>query len=60
MTCRPSARTGVTVLTANMRMLNRMNGGTRVGGRIVWFNEYCAAVYPHRTCGRSERVSGFY
>jgi hypothetical protein len=41
-------------------MLNRMSGGTRVSGRIVYFNDYCAAVTPWKDCSRSERVSGVY
>jgi hypothetical protein len=40
MTCRPSAWAGDTVLSAKLRLLNRMSGVMRVSGRIVYFNEY--------------------
>ena len=41
-------------------MVNRVDGWTRVRGRIEYFNEYCADVTPSRDCTDSERVSGLY
>ena len=60
MSCRPSAWAGDTRITARLRMLNQISGRTRVRGRIVYFNEYCAEVTPERDCSDSQRVAGHY
>jgi hypothetical protein len=60
MRCRPAGWAGDTQFAANLRMVNRLSGETRVSGRIVYFNEYCADVTPEKDCTDSERVSGLY
>jgi hypothetical protein len=60
MRCRPSGWAGDTQMTANLRMVNRRSGETRVSGRITYFNEYCAEVTPQKDCTDSVRVSGLY
>jgi hypothetical protein len=60
MLCRPSGWAGDTVMTARLRMVTRVDGRTRVRGRIEYFSEYCADVTPGRDCTDSKRVSGLY
>jgi hypothetical protein len=60
MLCRPTGWAGDTVMTARLQMVNRVDGWTRVRGRIEYFSEYCADVTPWRDCTDSQRVSGLY